>query len=128
MNNPLNRELLMENYRNPVNHFKPDEYTHTHTLDNRTCGDEITVYIAAEAGSIKSIHYEARACALAMASASMLAQALEGKPLAELAGMDESYVEDLLETKLSISRVKCGLLPLRAIQQALSLRERSDVF
>lgn len=127
-NNPLDREILAENYRHPQNTGKPERFTHRHDLANRTCGDEISVYLHVTSDTLQKINYEARACALCIASASILSQELVNMPLEELAKWEETDVEKLLDSQLSISRVKCALLPLRAIQQALGLRPPAAEF
>lgn len=127
-NNPLAREILAENYRHPQNTGKPEHFTHSHDLANRTCGDEITVYLNVKNDTLASVNYDARACALCIASASILSQELVNMPLTELAKWEETDVEKLLDSQLSISRVKCALLPLRAIQQALGLRPAAAEF
>jgi len=129
MDNPnLAREIILENYKNPQNNSLPFTYTHTHTLVNRTCGDEITVYISVRDSQIVSINYLLRGCAITTASASLQSIELVGKNLTEVSTLDQDYVEELLNIKLSLSRVKCALLPLSAIQQALNLKEHSEVF
>lgn len=126
--NPLQRELLLENYREPQNNFKPDSYTHSHVLKNLSCGDEIVVYLTLKDGIITAVNYEVRACALAIATASILSQELVGKTLVDITSLDEKYLNQLLETELTISRVKCALLPLRALQQAAELTEKVSDF
>lgn len=120
--NPLQREIILENYRNPENNFIPDNYTHSHELKNLSCGDEITVYLSIEGETLKKINYQTRSCAICTASASILSQALENESLGNVKNLNEAYVEEVIGAKLSISRVKCALLPLRAIQQAANLQ------
>lgn len=122
----LYREFLLEHYQNPANTGKPDSYSHSHTLVNRSCGDEITVYVSFTNGKVNDIHYEISGCALSIATSSILSQELVGKSLDEVKILNENFLEELLHTKLSINRVKCALLPLRAIQQAIGAADKSD--
>jgi nitrogen fixation NifU-like protein len=128
-NSPLHREILLENYKNPINNFKPEVYTHKHKLDNSSCGDEITVYVEIDDSGteLKKVHYEIRACALSVASASLLSEELKGVKIAELNRWSKEEVEKVIGTKLSTARIKCGMLPLEAIKQAIGLIEKSEV-
>lgn len=127
-NNPLAREILAENYRQPQNLGKPEHFTHSHELANRSCGDEMNVYLTVTDGVVQSINYEIKACALTVATASLLSQELAGKTLTEIKSWEQTEIEDLIGTKLSLSRVKCALLPLRGIQQALDLQPKASDF
>lgn len=125
-NSPLTRQLIIDNYRAPENRGKPESFTHSHKLANRTCGDEIEVYLTIEDQHITKLNYEVKGCALSIAAASLISQDLPGLDIAQIKDLDENYIEELLETKLSIGRVKCGLLPLQAIQQAAELVEKKE--
>lgn len=122
-NDPVIRQLILENYQHPFNNYKPDRFDFSCSLSNPNCGDEITVYISVKNQFIELINYEISACALSTATASLLAQELTGKSAKEIQNLDQEYLNQLFQTELSMNRIKCALLPLRAIQQALGLRE-----
>jgi nitrogen fixation NifU-like protein len=130
MSSQLSRQLIKENYRNPHHAYKPEEFDVRHELKNLSCGDEIIIYIkfSKSQNTIDEIHFEARACALTIATASILTRELSNKPIDELKDLDTEYLNELLDTKLSMNRVKCSLLPLRGIQQAIGLREKQEQF
>jgi nitrogen fixation protein NifU and related proteins len=122
---PLAREVLLDSYRNPQNNQVPEKFTHKHQIFNRTCGDEVTIYLTIENNLIKQINYEIRGCGLSIASASILSEELVGMDLDDLGKKDRSWLEEILQTKLSTSRVKCALLPLRGIQVTANVRDES---
>jgi len=128
MSNSYLRENLQENYRNPQNLGRPASYDREQFLANRTCGDEITAYVSSINNKVTQISYEVTGCALCIASASILSQELESKSLSEIASWNEKSVQELLGTELTINRVKCVLLPLRAIQQALNVIPQNPHF
>jgi nitrogen fixation NifU-like protein len=113
------RQVILDNYKNPQNRGTPNMYDRTAFSANRSCGDEITVFLKIKDDKIAQINYEIRGCALSTASASILSEELKGETLNEILELDESFVQDLLGTELSINRVKCGMLPLEAIQKAI---------
>ncbi len=114
------RQVILDNYKNPQNKGKPGKYDKSAFSANRSCGDEITVFLTINSGKITQINYEIRGCALSTASASILSEELKNKSIDEILKLNETFVQDLLGTELSINRVKCGVLPLEAIQKALA--------
>ena len=112
------QQQILENYRNPYHGQKPDSFTHTFELKNLSCGDEIQVFLTIEENIVETVHFEARGCAISIASASLLAQSLEGKTLNEVREMSEEELYEILGLELTPNRQKCALLSLQAIQKA----------
>lgn len=113
---PLTRAEISENYRNPFHFGQPEqsEYVSAQT-SNRTCGDEITAYFVPKTGKY---YFTGSACALSIATASMLARELPEFKHTEIAKLDLEFLEkELLGTELSPNRQKCALLPLEAFQE-----------
>ncbi len=113
------QQQILDEYRNPKNTGKLKLFTHTHTSQNLTCGDEITVYLQIEDNKIVDVSYEARGCAICIAAASLFTQSLLGQSLNWLADQTDADVIDLLGIELSATRLKCALLPLSAFKQAV---------
>lgn len=114
------RQILEEHYSNPVNAGKPDKYTHTYSLINRSCGDEITVYLNISNGKITAINYEATGCAISIATSSILSEELANLETSQLKEKDLDFVQELIGVELSANRAKCALLPLQAIQKSIN--------
>jgi nitrogen fixation NifU-like protein len=84
-----------------------------------SCGDKIRIEIILSGNRIEDIRFTGEGCAINQAAASMLTEKVKGKSVAEIMKLDLQYVEGLLGTTLTPSRVKCAMLPLEAIQKAI---------
>ena len=134
----LYQEVILDHSRRPRNFGaleKPDVLVHG---DNPACGDEIHLGVQFGAdGALQEIKFSGLGCAISQASASMMTMKLKGKSRAEAAEMGRTF-KDLVTgeaTKPSRKlgdlqllqgvrkfpqRVKCAMLPWRAIEQALA--------
>ena len=134
----LYQEVILDHSRRPRNFGvleKPDVLVHG---DNPACGDEIHLGVQFGAdGGLQEIKFSGQGCAISQASASMMTMKLKGKSRAEAAEMGRTF-KDLVtggatepSTKLGDlqllqgvrkfpQRVKCAMLPWRAVEQALA--------
>ena len=133
----LYQEVILDHSRRPRNFGElPDATVRVHG-DNPACGDEIDLAVRlGRDGAIEEIKFSGHGCAISQASASMMTTKLKGK------GRDEAMLtlrafQDLVtghanDTSESLGdlrllrgvrkfpqRVKCAMLPWRAIEQAL---------
>ncbi len=126
----VDRQELLDHYQNPRNSGQPEQFDLSLSLKNKSCGDDITVFItftdvttdnisAPVAQVVSSINYEVRGCALSVASASMLSEELVGLTKEQILAFSSKQLEELVG-KLTITRSKCAHLPLDAIKQAIS--------
>ncbi len=76
------RERVLSHYREPHNQRHPDSVDHQAIGFNPLCGDKLTVYFALENDVLADVAFEGTGCAIAIASASMMTEALQGLPLA----------------------------------------------
>ncbi len=121
----LYRANILDHYKNPRNfghlsgaHVKSEEI-------NVSCGDKVTIEIkhtahGSHSNVIEDIRFSGTGCAINQASASMLTEKVKGMKLESIMKLELKDVEKLLGTTLTPSRVKCALLPLEAIQKAIS--------
>ncbi len=119
MNSAITKQFIIENYKNPQNNFKPNQFSLSAQAKNQSCGDEIEIFLNIEKNQIQSIHYLNQSCAICQASASILSQELKNKPIKKILTMNKKDIEKILNITLSINRIKCALLPLEAIKKAL---------
>ena len=98
---------------------------------NPLCGDRIHLELAlAPDGTIDAVRFDGAGCAISQASASMLAEQIEGKSTDQARGFDRQAMLDLLGIPLTPARQKCCLLAWKTLQKALdstpSTPSRSD--
>ncbi len=133
----LYREVILDHYRNPHGAEEVDNPTVAVEGHNPLCGDELHMHLDIADGVIRRVHIEPRGCSISVASASMLAQQLEGAPLADAVTLKETFqavmkggewpdgfdpgdLEALEGVKNFPVRIKCALLAWMTLEQALA--------
>jgi nitrogen fixation NifU-like protein len=130
----LYKEIIFEHYKRPHNWGELSPYTHRQEGVNPGCGDELTLYLNIEDGKVIGASFTGEGCAISRASASLMTEAIKGKPVNEalaLAGQFKAMIhgappaEELGDLKLlqGISklhaRVKCATLAWVTLEQAV---------
>jgi nitrogen fixation NifU-like protein len=80
----LYREIILDHHRNPRNRGElapPASHAVGH---NPLCGDEIDVYLQVSDGVVSDVKVGGQGCSISQSSASMMSQAVKGKPIAEV--------------------------------------------
>jgi nitrogen fixation NifU-like protein len=123
----LYREEILDHYKHPRHFGHLDEPTLVFHDSNPFCGDEITLELKIEDGKVADVAFTGHGCAISRAAASMMAEEIIGKPLEELKGWQKEDITDLLGIEVGPVRVKCALLPLKALKGAVwGLHEDDD--
>ena len=80
----LYREIILDHHRNPRNRGELAPPAPHATGHNPLCGDEIDVYVLVEDGVITDVKVGGQGCSISQSSASMMSQAIKGKPVDEV--------------------------------------------
>ena len=135
----LYQEVILDHSRRPRNFGELPNATVVVHGDNPACGDEIHLAVRfGDDGSLDDIKFTGHGCAISQASASMMTMKLKGKSRDEtmsilrtfhdlVTGDDDMPPEarklgdlQLMEgVRKFPQRVKCAMLPWRAVEQAL---------
>ena len=138
----LYRETVMRHAREPVGYGQSIGSTHRHEEHNPQCGDRIVMKFRIAGERIEAAAFEGEACAICMASASMLCEELAEGSVRDLAGMHDAQLlalgvrvsgdDDgmqwpaptaqlgaLLGVKKYPSRIRCATLPWSAALRAV---------
>lgn len=113
------RENILDHYKHPRNRGtleKPDSEGYD---TNPLCGDEVRMRIKVKGGKVADIKFEATACAICTASASMITEEAKGKAVEEARKINKEHVLSLLGIDPGPARLKCALLPLKVMKLAL---------
>jgi nitrogen fixation NifU-like protein len=120
MDDALYREEILDHYRSSAHRGHLDAPDFAAELDNPLCGDHIRMELAVGGdGTIAAVKFDGHGCALSQAGASMLAEHVEGRSLAEARGVTADAMLDLLGVRLTPTRVKCWMLAWRTMQKAI---------
>jgi nitrogen fixation NifU-like protein len=132
----LYQEIILDHYKNPRHFARLTEAEALVDEENPTCGDQILLTAELEDGRISDIKYEARGCAISVASSSMMSEALIGKTVDEAKAIVSSFVnvmkgegalgeehgDDVLAlegVKKYPLRIKCATMGWHALDHAL---------
>lgn len=121
------REVILDHYRAPRGKKPLDEANVASHGHNPSCGDEIDMEVLVKDNKLLGIHVDCKGCAISTASASILAETLEGKSFdevlkiaatvkallkGEIDKVDEELgdIDSLAGVRQFPVRVKCALL------------------
>jgi nitrogen fixation NifU-like protein len=80
----LYQEVILDHGKHPRNLRHPPAATRQARGYNPLCGDQVTVYLEADAqGHIADVAFEGKGCAISIASASLMTEVLHGRSEAE---------------------------------------------
>ena len=133
----LYQEIILEHSRKPKNAGTLDDATGEAQGNNPLCGDKVTVYVKLDGDKIADARFDARGCAISVASASMMTEILKGMTVSEAeAAFDrfqtqltsketpELAEDDELAALMGVrefpTRIKCATLPWHTFQAALA--------
>ena len=91
----------------------------THTESNPLCGDSITVELIVADGILAETAVYGTGCVMSQASASLLAESIQRKPVAECLQLGESDITLLLGCDIGPVRMRCAMLALEALQKGI---------
>jgi len=112
----LYRENILEHYKHPRNRGTLEHPDITYEDANPLCGDKIRMDINVRDGKIADVRFSGVGCSISQAAASMLCEAIEGKPLDEVKKLGRDDMLEMLGIQLGPVRLKCGLLALKTLK------------
>ena len=136
MDDNLKREIIIDNYQNPLNKELIDDNSYLSVNQaSESCIDNLDFMMKIEDGIVKDIRFDGEACAISTSATSIMIRKLIGKSVEEVRDiltnyqnmiMEKEYDKELLGELLvydNISkqpnRIKCALLPMEAINKML---------
>jgi len=114
------QEHVLDHYEGPHHRGKCPSATHEHEDDNPLCGDVIQVQLRINDDQVvEEAWFNGDGCCISQASASMLMERIDGKPLDEVKAFSAADMLELFRAKLTPNRQKCCLLSWRVLQSAI---------
>lgn len=133
----LQKEIVLDHFRRPRNRGDLEGADLEERIFNPLCGDEVTVYANLLDGKVSEPAFAGRGCAISQASASMLAEQLEGRDrekaeeeITAFMGMMRGTEEngELAALKAIITapnRIRCATLVWEALRRGLEEQQDS---
>jgi nitrogen fixation NifU-like protein len=131
----LYQETILDHGKNPRCFKQMEPHTHAKQGFNPVCGDQLTLFLDVRDGQIHDISFQGKGCAISMASASMMSQALKGFSIEQAEQLFEQFhsamtdvqVTELAHPKLKVllgvkgypNRVKCATLAWQTLESLL---------
>jgi len=91
----LYRDVILDHNKRPRNFGRLGPPAHAAKGHNPLCGDELTVYATLDGEVVRELAFEGAGCAISVASASLMTEAVKGRTRAEVAHLF-ALVHDLL--------------------------------
>ena len=91
----LYQEIIVDHNRSPRNFGPMEDADRKLEGFNPLCGDRLTLYLKMDGGRIADIRFDGHGCAISVASASLMTEALKGKTVDEANALFETF-HDLL--------------------------------
>jgi nitrogen fixation NifU-like protein len=137
----LYRDVILDHNRNP-RHYRAIAGGRSGKGHNPLCGDRLTVYVRIEEGVIADASFQGFGCAIARASASLMAESVAGRTIADAEALFERVratiqapesapIDDLgpLSALAGVrkfpARAKCATLPWQALFAAVRSDDQS---
>ena len=139
----LYQEIILDHGKHPRNFRVVEHHTCRAQGNNPMCGDRVVVTVKVEDGRLSDVAFEGKGCAISIASASMMTEALRGAPVAQARALfdavhevctgkaepeafDQGPLAEPMEKLASLSgvrqfpvRVKCATLAWHALISCL---------
>ncbi len=93
----LYQEVIVDHNRSPRNFGKLEDADKTLEGFNPLCGDRLTLYIKTNGDKIDDISFDGSGCAISVASASLMTDAMKGKSMQEAESIFNDF-HDLITT------------------------------
>ncbi len=138
----LYREIILDHYRSPRNRGElapPAAHAVGH---NPLCGDEIEVFldVQVDGGVVADVKVGGQGCSISQSSASMMSQAVKGKPVHEVRALVHKFrsmmsIDETTEADADVKlgdlealqgvvkfpvRIKCAVLAWNTLTEALA--------
>lgn len=136
MDSNLRREIIVDNYQNPVNRKKMDDKSFVvASIVSDSCIDNITLYVKFNKEIIEDIYFDGEACAITTSATSIMIKKLTGKSINEALDLmnnyynmidEKEYDSNMLgelnaysEIYMQPNRKKCAIFPFEVLKKVI---------
>jgi nitrogen fixation NifU-like protein len=113
----LYRQQIIDRYKHPLKRGVLEPHDISYQDENPLCGDRLRIDLrVGPDGRITQAAFSGDGCAISQASADLLLESIEGKPLEEVRKLSKEDILGLLGINLNPVRLKCALLSLKVLK------------
>ena len=112
-------EVITYYSKTPPNKGVPEEFDISFWEENRTCWDDLKVYMTIEKNVIKDWSFQGDTAIITTACASIFGESVIGLEVKEIFEMGYSYIEELIGMPISDRRKQASVLGLLTTRNAL---------
>jgi nitrogen fixation protein NifU and related proteins len=116
----LYHDILLDHYAYPRNSGELTDATITSRQYNPSCGDAVVMTGKIVDDILVAVKFKATGCVITVAAASLLSESILAQSLTILASLEKEQLLMYLGVDLGPTRLKCALLPLYAVKDALA--------
>lgn len=113
-------ENILDHSKSPHRFYKLPDYTVSSSKVNSFCGDKYDVFLKINSDFIiTDCSFLGEGCAISKAGISMLMDDIIGQHIDEVSKFNKDYILNLLGIDVSAGRIKCALLGVQTVQDAI---------
>ncbi len=113
------RAIVLEHFRHPRNRAALPDANRAAEGANPLCGDRIRIQLRVVDDTIADARFTADACALCIATASLLTEHVRGMPATRVTAVDQRWIRAALDGDPPPGRTRCAILPLDTLKRAV---------
>jgi nitrogen fixation protein NifU and related proteins len=118
-------DFILDHYENPRHRGPLPGATVVQKSGNPGCGDVVTFYLRVEADErVSAISFEGEGCTISQAAASMVAEMLDGRTLADVVEISPDAILGLIGYEIATTRLRCATLGLNTAKEAARAARR----
>ena len=133
------QQIILDHYKHPHHRGLPSDFDAEVHHVNPTCGDEVTLRVQVDGGTVTDVSYDGQGCSISQASTSVMTDLVIGQTVEDAMVKADAFLElmqsrgrlepdeDVLEDGIAFAgvsrypaRVKCALLGWMAWKDATS--------
>jgi len=119
-------ENIIDHYKNPRNFGKIKSPTIHHSEANHSCGDTMEIDMIITDDKIIDFKFSGEGCAISQSAISILSEELINMKISKAENLSKQDIIDILGIPVSVRRMKCALLGLLTIKNAIKIWKKKS--
>jgi nitrogen fixation NifU-like protein len=113
--------IILDHWVRPVHRGRPERADLHGFSANGACGDEVTMYLLLQGGTVADAYFEGEGCVICLGMASLLVEWLAGHSLDEVEHLTEAETLQMAcGVEIDPRRRGCALMAYHALREALT--------